>query len=48
MFNNSGHHRRRRSDFWSYIRAPRPHRWAIWGVALALTWVIFHRVSRHI
>ena len=25
------------SDFWAYIREPRPHRWAIWGVALALT-----------
>ena len=25
------------SDFWAYVREPRPHRWAIWGVALALT-----------
>jgi hypothetical protein len=36
------------SDFWGYIREPRPHRWAIWGVALALTWVIFHGVSEYL
>lgn len=35
-------------DFWDYIRAPRPHRWAIWGVAIALTWVIFHGVSEYL
>lgn len=35
-------------DFWGYIREPRPHRWAIWGVAIALTWVIFHGVSEYL
>jgi len=35
-------------DFWDYIREPRPHRWAIWGVAIALTWVIFHGVSEYL
>lgn len=24
------------SDFWAYIREPRPHRWALWGLAAAL------------
>lgn len=28
------------SDFWSYIREPRPHRWALWGLACALAWLI--------
>jgi hypothetical protein len=28
-------------DFWAYIREPRPHRWALWGVAAALAGVIF-------
>ncbi|ALH82741.1 hypothetical protein [Sphingopyxis macrogoltabida] len=36
------------ADFWSYIREPRPHRWAIWGVAVALTWVVFHGVSEYL
>lgn len=36
------------SDFWSYIREPKPHRWAIWGVAVALTWVVFHGVSEYL
>ena len=36
------------SDFWGYIREPRPHRWAIWGVAIALTWVVFHGVSEYL
>ena len=36
------------SDFWSYIREPRPHRWAIWGVALALTWLIFTGVEKYL
>lgn len=29
------------SDFWRYIREPRPHRWTSWGVALALAGVVF-------
>ena len=36
------------SDFWSYILEPRPHRWAIWGVALALTWLIFNGVEKYL
>ena len=36
------------SDFWAYIREPRPHRWAIWGVALALTWLIFTGVEKYL
>jgi len=36
------------SDFWAYIREPRPHRWAIWGVALALTWLVFHGVEQYL
>lgn len=36
------------SDFWRYIREPRPHRWAIWGVAAALTWLVFHGVSEYL
>jgi hypothetical protein len=36
------------SDFWAYIREPRPHRWAIWGVALALTWVVFNGVEQYL
>lgn len=36
------------SDFWGYIREPRPHRWAIWGVAIALTYVVFSGVSQYL
>ncbi len=36
------------SDFWAYVREPRPHRWAIWGVALALTWLIFTGVEKYL
>lgn len=36
------------SDFWAYVREPRPHRWAIWGVALALTWLIFSGVEKYL
>jgi len=36
------------ADFWAYIREPRPHRWAIWGVALALTWVVFSGVEQYL
>ncbi|HET6523362.1 hypothetical protein [Sphingopyxis sp.] len=36
------------SDFWSYIREPRPHRWAIWGVALALTWIVFNGIEQYL
>ena len=36
------------NDFWGYIREPRPHRWAIWGVAIALTWIVFHGVAEYL
>jgi hypothetical protein len=36
------------SDFWSYIRAPRAHRWPLWGVALALTYVVFNGFSQYL
>ncbi len=36
------------SDFWSYIREPKPHRWAIWGVALAITWIVFNGVEKYL
>lgn len=36
------------SDFWAYIREPRPHRWASWGVAVALPLVIFYGFSEHL
>lgn len=36
------------SDFWAYIREPRPHRWAVWGVALALTYIVFNGVSQYL
>lgn len=36
------------SDFWDYIRQPRPHRWTIWGVAAALTYIVFHGVSQYL
>ena len=36
------------SDFWAYIREPRPHRWASWGVAITLPIVIFYGFSEHL
>ena len=36
------------SDFWTYIREPRPHRWASWGVAITLPIVIFYGFSEHL
>src|SRR3990167_7646814 len=36
------------SDFWAYIREPRLHRWAVWGVALALTWAVFTGVEKYL
>ncbi|NJS15067.1 MAG: hypothetical protein HC788_11200 [Sphingopyxis sp.] len=33
------------SDFWSYIREPRPHRWALWGLACTLTGLMLWGVS---
>ncbi len=36
------------SDFWAYIREPRPHRWTSWGLAIALPLVIFYGFSEHL
>ena len=36
------------ADFWQYIREPRPHRWAVWGVAVALPLVIFYGFSKYL
>lgn len=36
------------SDFWEYVRAPRPHRWAAWGVAVALPFFIFYGFSKYL
>ena len=36
------------SDFWTYIREPRPHRWASWGLAIVLPLVIFYGFSEHL
>lgn len=36
------------SDFWDYVRQPRPHRWPIWGVALALSLVIFYGFAKYL
>lgn len=36
------------SDFWDYIRQPREHRWPLWGVAMALCFVIFYGFSKYL
>ena len=36
------------SDFWDYVRQDRPHRWPLWGLALAITWVIFRGVEAYL
>lgn len=36
------------SDFWTYIREPRPHRWASWGVAIVAPIVIFWGFSTYL
>lgn len=36
------------SDFWSYIRQPREHRWPLWGVAIAICFVIFYGFSKYL
>ena len=33
------------SDFWAYIREPRPHRWTVWGLAIVLPLLIFYGFS---
>lgn len=35
-------------DFWTYIREPRPHRWASWGLAVVLPGLIFYGFSEHL
>jgi hypothetical protein len=36
------------SDFWDYVRADRPHRWTSWGVALALSGVVFYGIEAYL
>lgn len=36
------------SDFWAYVREPRPHRWTSWGLALVLPAVIFYGFSENL
>ena len=36
------------SDFWSYSRQPREHRWPLWGVAIAICFVIFYGFSKYL
>ncbi|WP_245798704.1 hypothetical protein [Sphingopyxis flava] len=36
------------SDFWGYIREPRPHRWTSWGVAIAFAIVLFWGFSKYL
>jgi len=36
------------ADFWAYIREPRPHRWTVWGLAIALPIVIFYGFSEYL
>ena len=36
------------SDFWDYVRQPRPHRWTSWGVAIALAAVIFWGFGKYL
>lgn len=33
------------SDFWSYVREPRPHRWGFWGLAVTITVLVMWGVS---
>lgn len=36
------------ADFWTYIREPRPHRWTVWGLAIALPIVVFWGFSKYL
>ncbi|MBL8651899.1 MAG: hypothetical protein JNL35_16035 [Sphingopyxis sp.] len=36
------------SDFWAYVREPRPHRWAVWGLAIVLPILIFWGFSKYL
>lgn len=36
------------TDFWTYIREPRPHRWTSWGVAIVLPLIIFYGFSEQL
>jgi hypothetical protein len=33
------------SDFWTYVREPRPHRWALWGLACTIAALVFWVIS---
>lgn len=36
------------ADFWDYVRAPRPHRWAFWAVTIAATLGVFYGIAENI
>src|SRR3546814_10349003 len=36
------------SDFWDYVRQPRPHRWTGWGAAIALALFVFWGFSKYL
>ncbi|MEY4270659.1 MAG: hypothetical protein RLZZ58_1875 [Pseudomonadota bacterium] len=36
------------SDFWAYVRQDRPHRWTSWGVAMALSGVVFYGIAHYL
>lgn len=36
------------ADFWTYIREPKPHRWAVWGLAITLPVLIFYGFSEYL
>src|SRR3546814_10477131 len=36
------------SDFWDYVRQPRPHRWTSWGVAIAIAILLFWGFGKYL
>ena len=36
------------ADFWAYVREPRPHRWASWGVAIVLPVVVIWGFAKYL
>src|SRR3546814_5320020 len=36
------------SDFWDYVRQPRPHRWTSWGVASAIAILLFWGFGKYL
>lgn len=36
------------SDFWDYVRQPRPHRWTSWGLAIAAAILLFWGFGKYL